>query len=131
MLTPHRRHLASCDHADKGWNYPLCACPIWCDGKLRGRRYRKSLGTTSWERALTRIEILERGGDLAPETPDSPAFSHASAAFLKDCRARHLATSTVATYERTLGHYANRLGDRSVASIDIHDLDAADTRELK
>lgn len=132
MLTPHRRHLASCEHADKGWNFTLCQCPIWTDGKLRGKRYRKSLDTTSWERALQRIQILEAGGNLAPDVAaTSPTVTQAQAAFLKDCRHRNLEESTIASYERTLDHLGKRLGSRTVASIDVATLGAGDGREIK
>jgi hypothetical protein len=131
MLTLHRRHTDACEHASKGWNYTLCQCPIWADGKLNGSRFRKSLDTTSWERATRRAQILESGGDLAPEAGDaSQTVKSAVAAFLKDCEKRNLAGSTIATYTRTLNHLAKRLGERAIAFIDVATLDRID-RELK
>jgi site-specific recombinase XerD len=131
MLTLHRRHTDACEHASKGWNYTLCQCPIWTDGKLNGSRLRKSLATTSWERATRRVQILESGGDLPPEAGDaSQTVKSAIAAFLKDCEKRNLAGSTIATYTRTLNHLAKRLGERAVASIEVATLDRID-RELK
>lgn len=131
MLSLHRRHTDTCEHASKGWNYTLCQCPIWADGKLNGSRFRKSLDTTSWERATRRVQILQSGGDLAPEGGDaSPTVRTAMAAFLKDCEKRNLAGSTVASYTRTLNRLAERLGERAVGSIDVTALDG-DDRELK
>src|SRR5215472_15317729 len=52
MLTLYRRHLRKWPHRAKGGNYVKCSCPIWADGELDGKRYRKSLGTRDWQRAL-------------------------------------------------------------------------------
>jgi integrase/recombinase XerD len=124
MLTPNRRHLATCDHRDKGRNFTLCACPIWTDGKLRGARYRKSLDTTSWERALQRIQILEAGGDLAPDiAATSPTVAQAVAAYLKDCRRRNLQDETLRSYTNTLNNVVARLGRHTVAAISLETLD--------
>jgi len=119
MLTPHRRHVSSCPHASKGWNYTLCNCPVWCDGKLGGRRCVRSLGTNDWDRALRRIQILEKGGELAPDSPSAPVLEKAAAAFLQECANRNLQSSTIASYRRTLEHLAKGLGPtRQLASID-------------
>ncbi|MBZ5626113.1 MAG: tyrosine-type recombinase/integrase [Acidobacteriia bacterium] len=110
MLTPYRRHLATCDHVSKGQNFTLCDCPIWCDGKLNGARYRKSLDTTNWDRALRRIQILEAGGELAPEAQTAHTLDRATESFLQDCANRNLKPSTLASYRRTLGHLTKALG---------------------
>ena len=60
MLTLHRRHVDACEFRSKGWNYTLCECPIWCDG-IRRKRFRRSLDTTNWDRAIARLENLKRG----------------------------------------------------------------------
>jgi hypothetical protein len=88
MLRLHRRHLAACPHRGLGWNYTLCNCPIWADGKLDGRRFKRSLGTEKWDRAFRRMQILERGGELAPVLPDSPALPVAVKNFLEASRLR-------------------------------------------
>ena len=70
MLTLYRRHLMGCPHAEKGRGFIKCNCPIWCDGELNGKRYRKSLGTRDWGRAGRIAERLERPNsdrsDLVP-----------------------------------------------------------------
>src|SRR5438067_1736245 len=59
MLTLYRRHLGECPHRSKGQNYIKCSCPIWCDGELKGQRYRHSLKTCDWQRAIRRAAKLE------------------------------------------------------------------------
>ena len=59
MLTPWRNHLQKCPHREKGRAHTKCACPVWADGTLDGRRYRKSLGTRDWARAIRKMAELE------------------------------------------------------------------------
>lgn len=76
MLTVYRRHRPDCRHKAKGRNFLRCSCPLWCDGDLDGRRFRRSLGTTDLEEAQARIRLLESGG-LAeePAAPEPAAGS--------------------------------------------------------
>ena len=123
VLTPYRRHTLACPHAGKGQQFTLCDCPIWCDGSLNGARYRRSLGTSNWDRALRRIQILEAGGELAPEASRGPDLQRAVAAFLEDCGNRNLKDSTVASYRRSFEHLVKALGaGRPLATIDADTL---------
>jgi len=105
-LTAHRRHLDNCGHKDKGWNYTLCTCPIWADGKLDGKRFRRSLATTDMPLALRRIGRLERGEDQ-DFCPLKPARStkEAVTAYLKDARDRNLQESSLRSITRTLTQF--------------------------
>lgn len=105
MLKAHRRHLKSCPHVRKGWNYTLCSCPLWCDGILNGIRVKRSLGTNDWDRALRRIRILEQGGEQMPDVR-KPARTIATAVteYLDSCRGRNLRESTIDSYSKTLGY---------------------------
>lgn len=105
-LTAHRRHLETCAHKNKGRNYTLCGCPIWADGKLNGVRFRRSLDTSSWERALRRIGRLERGEDqdFLDATP-SQSIAHAVKAYLSDATARKLQPSSLRSITRTLKQF--------------------------
>src|SRR5690349_10525377 len=106
MLAPHRRHLKSCEHAPKGWNFTLCDCPVWCDGMLNGQRITRSLQTRNWERALSKINALERGVDIGIELDPNRSVAHAVAAFLKNCASRNLKPSSLRSYTRTLTLFA-------------------------
>jgi len=59
----YRRHLRTCRHRKKGQNFAGCQCPIWIDGFLKGRRYRKSLETCDWEKAERKKVGLEATGE--------------------------------------------------------------------
>ena len=59
----YRRHLRSCRHRKKGQNFAGCKCPIWIDGALNGRRYRRALQTTDWEKAERKKAGLETAGE--------------------------------------------------------------------
>jgi hypothetical protein len=56
MLNLYRRHAKNCKHYDDGQNFTKCSCPIWCDGNLNGKRFRKSVGLRDWARTVKRIE---------------------------------------------------------------------------
>ena len=68
-----------------------------------------ALGTSAWDRALRRIQILEQGGELAPALPDSPALPAAIKHFLEASQARHLKISTLDSYETSLAHLSASL----------------------
>lgn len=59
----YRRHLRTCRHRKKGQNFAGCQCPIWIDGFLKGKRYRKSLETCDWEKAERKKAGLESFGE--------------------------------------------------------------------
>jgi len=121
-LNIYRRHLESCKHRDKGAAYTKCACPIWCDGELNGRRYRKSLGVRDWQRAMRKLAALETPGTRQPKP-----LSEAIDAFHQ---AADLAPSTTVKYRRvlrTLAGLAERRGVRDIEEIAVEDLDALRT----
>jgi site-specific recombinase XerD len=110
-LIPYRRHLQSCPERARGQNYTLCDCPIWCDGTIGGTRYRHSLRTANWERAIGSIQRLENGqADIALPAPNERTVATAVKAFLADCSVRNLKPSSIASYRRTLGHVAKTCG---------------------
>lgn len=103
VVTLRRRHLQTCPHAAKGWNYTLCPCPIWAQGMLDGRRIRQSLGTNDWGRAERRLDILLRGEELHPHVTHVTVAA-AVRDFLADCTGRKLEASTIGSYRKTLAH---------------------------
>ena len=98
-LELYRRHTEDCPHADKGAGYTKCTCPIWCDGYLNSRRYRKSLKLRDWARATKRIEQIEAKPEEQAAAP-AKTIRAACDAYLADSEARNLA-------ENTLRHYRN------------------------
>lgn len=118
-LSLYRRHTSACPHRTKGQNYTKCSCPIWCDGELNGRRFRKSVGLRDWARAVKRIEKWETAP--AKATKDY-TLAGAIESYLGDCRARRLKTSTITSYRKTLDHLLAFCESRSrlnIASLDL------------
>jgi integrase/recombinase XerD len=81
-------------------------------GTLNGKRIRKSLDTTSWERA---DEIL-RGLD-PDETPEKVWMKTATQRFLADCVSRKLAKETLGKYELLCRELNERFLGREVKGI--------------
>lgn len=58
-----------------------CSCPIWCDGELNGRRFRKSVGLRDWSRAVKRVERWE---EKPGETIAIPSLQDCIKSYLSD-----------------------------------------------
>lgn len=110
-LDLYRRHAPECKHADKGQNFTKCSCVIWCYGILLGRPVRRSLKTRDWQIALRAISAMETEPEKA-----RPVVYIADAVrdYLKDCRARKLAASTLISYENTLEGFAEYCAGRNL-----------------
>jgi integrase/recombinase XerD len=121
MLEPYRRHTPQCPHRTEGRNYTKCSCPIRCAGELKGKRYRHSLKTRDWKRAVKRIERLQdcpagaAGGAM-------PGLAGAVTSYLGDCRARNLSDSTLRSYAKTLEHLSAFFAERGITLIQDIDL---------
>ena len=119
MVEAYRRHAATCPHRNKGANYTLCECPIWCRGTLAGEYIRQTLHTSDWSVGVGRLEIACAGGLRAFQDDRAPSLAHAAEQFLHDCHARALAGSTIEVYERVLGRLAAFCsGSLHVTSVD-------------
>jgi integrase len=100
MLTLYRRHKTTCaKKEDRLWR--RCSCPMWVEGTLEGSYVRRSLKTSSWERAATKIRALEEAGDPAPPPPkDEPVtVQQAVKEYLADAKARELSEATLSKLE--------------------------------
>lgn len=131
MLSMYRRHLGKCPHqhlqgealheAQKRTK-KKCSCPIWCDGELNSKRYRRSLKTRDWARAARRVEKLEARPEGTTAAP-MPALAAAIDSYLADCRARNLTDSTVRSYSKTLEHLTAFCATRGIALVQDIDLE--------
>lgn len=119
MLNLFRRHTPKCPHRNKGRDWIKCHCPIWTDGELNGERYRRSLKTRDWARAVKKLAGLA-ASEGKPEKPVDAAVK----AFLEGHS--DLARSTTRKYTRVLGHLqdlARREGINSLADFGLEALD--------
>jgi integrase/recombinase XerD len=119
MLSLYRRHIAKCPHRGKGQNYTKCSCPIWVDGELNDKRYRKSVGLRDWARAVKRVEKWEAKPE---QTVAIPTLAAATESYLSDCRARNLKETTLVSYWKNLEHLKAFALGRGSAHIDQIDL---------
>jgi integrase/recombinase XerC len=120
MLTPWRNHLKSCPHRDKGRAAVKCSCPVWADGTLYGRRYRKSLGTRDWARAIRRMAEIED-----PKAPRLKPLAEAVTAYLSHIQS--LEPSTQRKHKNVLRHlsdFSKAKGLHDVADITLDMLDS-------
>ncbi len=120
MLAPWRNHLRSCPHRDKGRAYVKCACPVWADGALDGRRYRKSLDTRDWARAIKKMAALED-----PQAPRLKPIPEAVTAF--EQHILNLEPSTQRKYKNVLRKFqahCKAAGLHDVADVTVERLDA-------
>lgn len=97
--------------------YRRCKCPVWVFGSVDGKRVRKALDTTSWDKAE---ELLR---DLDPhEVPLKITLTEAGVRFLADCDSRKLAVETKAKYRLIVDEMKACLGDVEVRAITVDDL---------
>jgi integrase/recombinase XerC len=98
MLTIWRRHTATCPHRDKGRDFLKCACPLWADGYVNGKRtLRQSLKTCDMARARKKAVALE-----ADDERIRKPVSEAVKAFLEHCKSEGLTDATVKKYRNPL-----------------------------
>lgn len=86
-----RRHVAPCestDHSD-----PRCGCPIYQEFRVGTRRFRKSLKTRNWQKALAEARKKELEG--LKEKVTSPTIEQACDSYLEDAKARNLREPTI------------------------------------
>jgi site-specific recombinase XerD len=106
---------------------------VWFDGPhpVTGQRIRRSLETGNWKAALRDLdrwktnELAGEGDAKADESLAEPAARSVATAiedYLRDCRNRNLSASTLVSYTRSLGHFAEFAGAVPVSSISVEDV---------
>jgi site-specific recombinase XerD len=94
MLKVYRRHNPIlCQHTERTWR--RCACPLWADGSLAGKRFHKTLKTRNWDDAQKKAQKLEAEGQ---EGGKRKTILEATDAFIRDAEARGLRPSTLKKY---------------------------------
>jgi site-specific recombinase XerD len=141
MLSLWRRHTPDCPHREKGRAHMKCSCPIWADGELRpGKRFRKSLSTRDWQRAIRKLAEAENPTDNrkscaqpgCEEKVDAgrcERHTRTIAAAIEAFHAGnvHLAPESVRAYKRTLRflqEFAQQRGLKTVDQFDFEILNA-------
>lgn len=132
MLTLWRRHTSAtdekgkpvCPHTER--TYTKCNCPIWADGTLNGKRYRRPVKTATgatvrdWQRAVRLVAALED-----PGAPKHKPIDEAVTAFEQHIQS--LESSTQRKYKNVLrqfGDFCEGAGLRDMEEITVEQLDA-------
>ena len=120
QLTEYRRHTPRCgrDASD----LKNCKCPLWAQGRIHGKPFRRSLATRSLQQARKKIQTLldERPGAKRDEpAPDAPAISAAIADHLTFVeRNLRRKKSTLISYQGTFKAFAAFCAERRFRSVD-------------
>ncbi len=129
MLTLYRRHREKCPHQSKQGERlrdaekrlgEKCTCAIWCDGELNGKRYRRSLETRDWQRAIRKRDKLED-----PAAPPVKPIKDAIAAF--ENHILSLESSTQRKYRNVMANlraYCDRAHIGDLDELNVEHLDA-------
>jgi integrase len=86
-----RRHAPPCTSTDR--SDPRCGCRIYEEYRVKGKRFRRTLKTTNWQKALADARRKELGG--FEERAKSPLIEQACEKYLQDAAARDLREPTL------------------------------------
>jgi hypothetical protein len=99
-----------------------CNCPLWAQGRLHGKRFRRSLSTRSRSKAREKIStLLGLKSDAVADkpTPDPPAIPQALADHLEFVeRNRRLRKSTITSYGETFKPFAAFADERRLRTVE-------------
>ena len=121
LLTIYRRHSRTCKHRSEGRDYRRCACPIWIDGTVEDREFRKSLETSDWKEASkekTRIEAEQKPRDTRT------TIAQAAEKFIADTHAQHSSAVTVYKYKLLFRRLEAFAATRRIEFLEDLDVDA-------
>ena len=121
-LTPYRRHQPPCESVRP--TQLDCQCPVWAHGRLKGKRFRRSLGTRSLAQAKKKIQRLLDGTDEALEQAEqaataAPTVKDAVQEYLEFCEYnKRLKASTLVSYRDTLHAFRDFCEERLYRTVD-------------
>ena len=128
MLYAYRRHRKCCPHLREGRNCLRCGCPVWVDGRFKGKRIHRSLGTSDSQKAQQTVRDWEVEGSYAGSESRVEALSIEQAwlRFLTDLDVRKLPPSTIRKYQllkKQMNGFAQVRGFNFLKQIDTDALD--------
>ena len=118
-LNEYRRHAPECKLTKP--SDMNCDCPIWALGRIKGKRFRRSLGTRSRQRAREIIKtLLDERADAAPDdpAPKAPTIAAALADHVKFLRKLRRDPTTIESYEGTFKAFAACSTERLFLTVD-------------
>ena len=114
-----RRHVAPCestDHSDM-----RCGCPIYQEFRVNGKRFRRSLKTRNWQKALAEARQNELRGFT--EHTKSPTVEQACDKYIEDAKARHLKEPTLYKFTLLSRQLKEFAADKGLVFVSDFDLD--------
>jgi integrase len=122
MLKAEKRHRRRCRYQEYDRQHAKCTCPYQATGTLNGVFIRKSLKTSSYERAIAVICEWETSGSTRDEKPIT--IEEAVAAFMRDIGVRNWQEPTKRKFhtlleDRLLG-FAKKQGYLLLKDLNLH-----------
>jgi len=120
MLKAEKRHGLGCRAYDRA--HTKCTCPYQAIGMLNGAFVRRSLKTSSYERAVALIRDWETAGAVKEEKPIP--IEEAVAAYMRDVGARNVQRDTKQKFhtliEERLLNFARKRGYPRLKDLNLH-----------
>jgi integrase len=119
QLNEYRRHTPQCGR--EASDVKNCKCPLWAQGRIHGKPFRRSLGTRSFQQARKKIQtLLDERADAKRDEPaaDSPAISTAIADHLAYLRNLRRDESTITSYQGTFKAFEAFCTERLFRTVD-------------
>jgi integrase/recombinase XerD len=113
-----RRHTAPCESTDR--SDPRCGCPIYQEYRLNGRRFRKTLKTTNWQKALADARRKELEGF---KDKKSPTIEQACEKYLQDATSRQLREPTLYKFRLLFRQIQDFAKDKGLVFVSDFNLD--------
>jgi integrase/recombinase XerD len=114
-----RRHAPPCDSVDR--MDPRCGCPIYAEYRVNNKRFRRTLKTSNWQKALADARKKEMDG--FQEKPKSPTIEQACEKYLLDAKARELREPTLYSFRLLFRQLQEFAQDRGLVFVSDFDLD--------
>jgi len=121
-----RRHVAPCESIDRC--DPRCGCPIYQEFRVGAKRFRKTLKTRNWQKALADARRIELEGFTNKPKP-SPVIAEATEKFLADAQARDLKEASLDKFRLVFKHLQAFAADKGL--VFMSDFDLSNLREFR
>jgi integrase/recombinase XerD len=114
-----RRHVAPCESTDN--TDSRCGCPIYQEYRVGEKRFRRSLKTRNWQKALSEARQKELEG--FKQKTQSPTIEQACDKYIEDAKARELREPTLYKFRLLFRQLQGFGNDKGLVFISDFDLD--------
>lgn len=115
-----RRHVEPCKSGNR--SDPRCKCPIYQEFRVGKKRFRRTLKTRNWQKALQIAREEELNG--LPK-PKSPTIEQAGERFLEDAKARGVREPTLYKFRLLFQQMKTFAEDKGLVFVSDFDLESA------